>query len=163
MTQDPTTYSDLEQGRIKHIDFRIRADFERRVLDIEATYQMQAPVSGSLFLDTVKLNIKDVRANGEALAWELGEDDEVLGQRLTLKELNGADQFTLIFSTSPESRALQWIDAEKTLGGSHPFLFSQCQSIHARSVFPCQDTPSVRFTFTAEVEAPEGLTAVMAA
>ena len=163
MTQDPTTYSDLEQGRIKHIDFRIRADFERRVLDIEATYQMQAPVSSSLFLDTVKLNIKDVRANGEALAWELGEDDEVLGQRLTLKELNGADQFTLIFSTSPESRALQWIDAEKTLGGSHPFLFSQCQSIHARSVFPCQDTPSVRFTFTAEVEAPEGLTAVMAA
>lgn len=163
MTQDPTTYSDLEQGRIKHIDFRIRADFSRRVLDIEATYQMQAPVSGSLFLDTVKLNIKDARANGEALTWELGEEDEVLGQRLHLKGLNGADQFTLKFSTSPESRALQWIDAEKTLGGSHPFLFSQCQSIHARSVFPCQDTPSVRFTFTAEVESPEGLTAVMAA
>ena len=162
-TKDPTTYSDLEQGRIKHIDFRIRADFSTRILDIKATYQMETPVSGSLFLDTVKLTIKDAKANSEALAWELDEEDEVLGQRLQLKNLNGADTFTLKFSTSPESRALQWIDAEKTMGGKHPFLFSQCQSIHARSIFPCQDTPSVRFTFSAEVEAPEGLTAVMAA
>lgn len=161
--QDPTTYSDLEQGEIKHIDFRIRADFSTRTLDIEATYQMQAPVSGSLFLDTYKLNIKDAQVNGGALIWELDEEDEVLGQRLQLKNLNGADKFTLKFSTSPESRALQWIDAEKTAGGKHPFLFSQCQSIHARSIFPCQDTPSVRFTYSAEVEAPEGLKAVMAA
>ena len=161
--QDPTTYSDLEQGRIKHIDFRIRADFSTRTLDIEAAYQMQAPVNGSLFLDTVKLNIKDAQVNGRALAWNLGEEDTVLGQRLQLKDLNGADTFTLTFSTSPESRALQWIDAEKTAGGKHPFLFSQCQSIHARSVFPCQDTPSVRFTYSAVVDAPEGLTAVMAA
>ena len=78
MTQDPTTYSDLEQGRIKHIDFRIRADFPTRTLDIEATYQMQAPVDGPLFLDTVKLNIKDATSVGKALAWELGEEDEVL-------------------------------------------------------------------------------------
>ncbi|MFT3892367.1 MAG: M1 family metallopeptidase [Anaerolineales bacterium] len=163
MTQDPTTYSDLEQGKIKHIDFRIRADFSACLLDIEARYQMQTPVSGSLFLDTVKLNIKDAKANGKELEWELGEEDEVVGQRLHLKNLNGADKFTLTFSTSPDSRALQWIDADKTLGGKHPFLFSQCQSIHARSIFPCQDTPSVRFTYSAEVEAPAGLTAVMAA
>ena len=161
--QDPTTYTDLEQGKIKRIDFRIRADFSTRTLDIEATYQMQAPVNGSLFLDTYKLRIKDAQANGQTLTWELDEEDEVLGQRLHLKNLNGADRFTLKFSTSPESRALQWIDAEKTAGGKHPFLFSQCQSIHARSIFPCQDTPSVRFTYSAEVEAPEGLRAVMAA
>jgi len=161
--QDPTTYSDLEQGKIKHIDFRIRADFSTRTLDIEATYQMQSPIQGSLFLDTYKLSIKDAQGNGGALAWELDEEDEVLGQRLHLKGLDGADRFTLTFSTAPESRALQWIDAEKTAGGKHPFLFSQCQSIHARSIFPCQDTPSVRFTYSAEVEAPEGLRAVMAA
>src|SRR5207249_374928 len=38
-----------------------------------------------------------------------------------------------------------------------------CQAIHARSVFPCQDTPSVRFTYSAEVEVAQGLVAVLAA
>ncbi|NWG05711.1 MAG: leukotriene A4 hydrolase C-terminal domain-containing protein [Chloroflexi bacterium] len=162
-SQDPTTYSDLEQGRIRHIDFHIRADFSARVLDIEATYHMQTAVNGSLFLDTYRLNIKDAQANGRPLAWELDEEDEVLGSRLQLTQLDTVDKFTLKFSTSPESRALQWIDAGQTAGGKHPFLFSQCQSIHARSIFPCQDTPSVRFTYSAEVDVPEGLRAVMAA
>ena len=161
--QDPTTYTDLEQGRIKHIDFRIRADFSARILDIEATYQMQEPVRGSLYLDTFKLNMKQAHVNGRELAWEFDENDEILGERLHLKGLDGASSFTLAFSTSPESRALQWIDAAQTAGGKHPFLFSQCQSIHARSIFPCQDTPSVRFTYSAEVEVPKGLRAVMAA
>ena len=49
---DPTSYTDLTQGTIKHIDFRIRVDFSTRILDIEATYQMRQPIQGSLFLDT---------------------------------------------------------------------------------------------------------------
>src|SRR5690606_35254612 len=39
----------------------------------------------------------------------------------------------------------------------------QCQAIHARSVVPCQDTPSIRQTFTAELDVPSELRAVMAA
>jgi hypothetical protein len=69
----------------------------------------------------------------------------------------------LVFRTSPEARALQWLNASQTAGGSHPFLFSQCQAIHARSIFPCQDSPSVRFTYSAEVEVPQELVAAMAA
>ena len=50
-----------------------------------------------------------------------------------------------------------------TAGGKHPYLFSQCQAIHARSVIPCQDSPLARFTFDARVTVPEALTVVMAA
>ena len=46
--KDPTTYTDLSQGKIKHIDFRISVDFSTRTLDIEATYQMQEPIHSSL-------------------------------------------------------------------------------------------------------------------
>lgn len=40
-------------------------------------------------------------------------------------------------------------------------MFSQCQAIHARSLVPCQDTPSVKFTFRAEVTHPVHLTALL--
>jgi leukotriene-A4 hydrolase len=36
------------------------------------------------------------------------------------------------YETSPNASALQWLDANATLGKRHPYLFSQCQAIHAR-------------------------------
>jgi leukotriene-A4 hydrolase len=33
-------------------------------------------------------------------------------------------------------------------------MFSQCQAIHARSVFPCQDTPDVKSTFSFALRSP---------
>ena len=162
-TQDPTTYADLSQGKIKHIDFRIKVDFDEHVLDIEATYQLDKLISGTLFLDTYKIDLKQALANDRALIWEFDNEDDVLGQRLQLQGLNNDSSFKLVFRTSPEARALQWMNASQTKGGEHPFLYSQCQATHARSIFPCQDAPSVRFTYSAEVEVPSALRAVMAA
>src|SRR5512142_2584139 len=162
MEKDATTFTDLTQGKIKHIDFRIGVNFATRVLDIEATYRLQEPVHGSLYLDSSKIDLKKAHTNDKELKWEFDVKDDILGQRLHLQELNTAT-FTLTFQTSTEASALQWLTASQTAGGSYPFLFSQCQAIHARSVFPCQDTPSVRFTYSAEVEVPQGLVAAMAA
>src|SRR5512139_3191370 len=161
--KDPASYTDLTQGKIKHIDFRISVNFSIRVLDIEATYQLQEPVQGSLYLDSFKIELQKAHVNGRPLQWECDASDEVLGERLHLKGFEGDLTFTLTFQTSTEARALQWLTASQTAGGEYPFLFSQCQAIHARSVFPCQDTPSVRFTYSAEVEVPQGLVAAMAA
>ena len=33
-------------------------------------------------------------------------------------------------------------------------LVSQCQSIHARSIFPCQDTPNIKSTFDFNIRSP---------
>jgi leukotriene-A4 hydrolase len=160
---DPHSYADLQQGKIAHIDLRIQADFEAHILKIEADYRLAEPVSGSLFLDTAGIELLKAVAEGKELRWEFDQQDELLGERLHLKELNGASSFSLVFNTSNAARALQWLPAVQTASGEHPFLYSQCQAIHARSIFPCQDTPSVRFTFSAEMEVPRALTAVMAA
>ena len=160
---DPHSYADLAQGKIAHINLYIKADFESHILKIEAEYQLAEPVSGSLFLDTSQIDLEGAQTNSRPIRYEFDEQDELLGERLHLQELENVASFTLTFTTSPEARALQWLPEAQTAGGQHPFLFSQCQAIHARSVFPCQDTPSVRFTFTAEVEVPKPLTAALAA
>jgi aminopeptidase N len=160
---DPTSYTDLTQGKVGHIDFHIQVDFSSRTLDVEATYQMQEPIHGSLYLDSFKIKLNEAHVNGHKLQSEFDANDDVLGQRLHLKNFDGDSSFTLKFRTSPDARALQWMSVAQTAGGKYPFLFSQCQASNARSIFPCQDTPSVRFTYSAEVEVPKGLTAVMAA
>ena len=45
--------------------------------------------------------------------------------------------------------------------GEYPFVFTQGQPINARSYIPCQDTPSVRSTFTAKVTAHKKFTILM--
>uniref|UniRef100_A0A183GNY4 Peptidase_M1 domain-containing protein n=1 Tax=Heligmosomoides polygyrus TaxID=6339 RepID=A0A183GNY4_HELPZ len=42
-------------------------------------------------------------------------------------------------------------------------LFSQCQAIHARSIMPCMDTPSVKSSYDAEITVPTGMVCLMSA
>lgn len=160
---DPHSYSDLTQGKISHINLHIKVDFEAHILNVEADYQLEDPVSGSLFLDSSKIDLMQAKANGQDLPWKFDDQNKLLGERLHLKNLDKVSSFKLVFKTSPEARALEWMPAIQTAGRKYPFLFSQCEAIHARSVFPCQDTPSLRFTYSAEIEVPKPLTAVMAA
>jgi aminopeptidase N len=57
----------------------------------------------------------------------------------------------IMYSTTPQCSALQWLEPNQTASKTHPYLFSQCQAIHCRSMVPCQDTPSVKAPYSAEV------------
>jgi len=161
--KDPHSYTDLSQGQIQHIGFDIHVDFDKKILNVKADYSLKGSVSGTLSLDTRSLQISRVYSNGKDVVWELLEADEILGQRLDLMELKEIQSFTIECQTDPSSEALQWVSPERTLGGVYPYLYSQCQEIQARSVFPCQDSPAVRITYDASITVPEKLMAVMAA
>ena len=67
------------------------------------------------------------------------------------------------YGTTAKCQALLWMEPNQTSGGVHPFVFSQCQSILARSMLPCQDTPSLKATYSASVTAPKGINVLMSA
>jgi Peptidase M1 N-terminal domain len=67
------------------------------------------------------------------------------------------------YSTSPQASGVQWLPPSQTDGGKHPYLFTQFQAIHARSMIPCQDTPAVKAPYVGSITVPQPLTALMGA
>jgi len=59
--------------------------------------------------------------------------------------------------------AVQWLPPSQTAGGKHPYMFTQCQAIHARALLPCQDSPGVKAPYTASLTVPDGLVGLMSA
>lgn len=161
--QDPHSFADTRQGRIRHVDFELEVDFQTRTLSGTGTYTLEAPVAGSLFLDTRDIHIERVFAGQEDLAWSFDQEDRVKGKRLHIQNPQALSKIGITFRTSKEATALGWLDPPQTAGGKHPFLLSQCQAIHARSMIPCQDSPSVRFTYSARIKVAAPLTAAMSA
>jgi len=162
---DPHSYFDDAQPRTSSWHLRLRVDFQRRVLDGEVTLLFPKGSGGTLDLDTRGLTIHRayVTANATSLAFELGPEDPILGRRLRLELPKGAMGITIAYETSPDASGLQWLEPAQTEGKLHPFLFSQCQAIHARSLLPCQDCAVARVPYDAQVLVPKPLSAVMSA
>ncbi len=161
---DPHSYFDTDQPRTKHVRLRWQVDFHTHQLTGTATLLFETSSSGTADLDSKGLTITSVQTpTGHHIPYALGADEPILGRKLQLQLPAETTEVTITYRTSPEALALQWLDPTQTSGKRHPFLFSQCQAIHARTLAPLQDTPRARVTYDAEVTVPEPLTAVMSA
>jgi leukotriene-A4 hydrolase len=161
---DPHSYTDSAQPRARHLRLSLRVDFAAARLEGEAELELAEPAGGVLDLDSKALEVREaVTGSGTAVPFEVFPEEPILGSRVRLTLPEGTRAVRLRYRTSPDAPALQWLAPEQTAGGAHPFLFSQCQAIHARSLAPVPDTPRQRLTYEAEVEVPEPLSAVMSA
>jgi aminopeptidase N len=161
---DPHSYNDSTQPETESLDWKARVDFRTRRLHAEVTLTLKEASAGPLDLDTRGLEIRAVvDAQGKPLPFNLAPPEPILGSRLRVELPAGLRQLTVRYRTSPDASALQWLTPSMTAGGQHPFLFSQCQAIHARSVIPLQDTPRIRIRYKAALTIPKALKAVMAA
>ncbi len=163
---DPHSVTDDSQPAVAHFDWEARVDFGRHVIEGDVFLRFASPPAAAtpLDLDTRGLTIVGVMdETKEPLGFELHAPDATLGARLTVQVPAGAKGVRVIYRTAPDASALQWLEPSQTHGGRHPYLFTQCQAIHARSVLPCQDTPARRVTYRATLVVPDGLKAVMAA
>jgi len=161
---DPHSFADDAQGVTRHIDLNLDVDFETHTIACEARLHLREPFGGPLDLDSRDLQLTSVKtADGADIPYEIAEKDAVLGDRLRLNLPDGTTELVFRYRTADDAVALGWLDPVQTAGGEHPFLFSQCQPIHARTFVPCQDTPRFRVTYAARVTVPAPLRAVMSA
>jgi aminopeptidase N len=156
-----------DRVRVTHADIVWTVDFESRSIagSVRWTFQ-RAPGAETepLILDTRGLAVESVRTtSGAPVRHEMGEAHAALGTPLRIHAAPGQTQVEVAYRTGPDASGLQWLTPSQTAGGRRPFLFSQAQAILARTFLPCQDSPEVRFTYTAQVRTAAGLTAVMAA
>jgi aminopeptidase N len=161
---DPHSYTDDTQPQTVSFALKARVDFASQTLAAEVVLRFAEAKAGTLDLDTRDLAIHAVEdAGGRALAFVMHEPEPFLGARLSITLPEPTPSITIRYATSPDASALQWLAPAQTRGGVHPYLFSQCQAIHARSLVPLQDTPRLRVRYRAELTIPKALRAVMAA
>jgi aminopeptidase N len=161
---DPHSYCDDTQAQTVSFALTAHVGFATRTLGGDVTLVFREPASGTLDLDTRDLTIERVEdAEQRELPFVLHPAEPILGSRLEIRIATATPRIRILYTTSPDASALQWLAPDQTAGGTHPFLFSQCQAIHARSVVPLQDTPRLRVRYQVRLSFPRELRAVMAA
>jgi leukotriene-A4 hydrolase len=161
---DPHSFAEAGQPVTERIDLSLRVDFAAQVLAGEAVLHFQEASTGPLDLDTRDLRVDSVEtAGGATLRHELSSPEPILGSRMRVHLSPGTRAIRIRYATAPNASALQWLEPSQTAGGQHPYLYSQCQPIHARSILPLQDTARIRMRFGARLTVPAHLRALMAA
>ena len=166
---DPSSLANPHEVRVEHLDLQLSLDFDRCLVSGSVLLRLRVLREGSaeVHLDSRELSIEKAEVAGQLVPFRVDGPSGPLGSRLRVavpaahRSAGSVFELSIAYSTSPAASATQWLPAAATSSRSHPFLFTQCQAIHARSLLPCQDSPGVKQTYSAVVRAPAWCTVLM--
>jgi len=163
--KDWHTHSNADSVVARHLNLDIRVDFDRKKINGQATWQLENKLqANSVVFDTKDLRIDSILDDqGRKVSFTQSPDDVIIGSALRVPLNPGQQSLTIYYETGDAPIALQWLEPAQTFGKKHPFLYTQSESIYARSWIPCQDGPGIRYTYEATVRTPKGLMALMSA
>lgn len=163
--KDPHSYAQPNNVAVKHLHLDLTADFSTKTLDGYAELTLENYTGATeLWLDTKELTIKKVTLDdGSEAQYKLGQADVHLGQSMQVNIKPQTKKVKIFYSTSPNAEALQWLEPAQTSGKKYPFLFSQSQAILARTWIPIQDSPGIKFTYSAAIRTNPELMVLMSA
>ncbi|KAK8124565.1 Leucine aminopeptidase 2 [Apiospora kogelbergensis] len=155
-TRDPNTLSNYGAWLTKHTTVNFKVNFDKQRLEGSVSLDLESLTdkeSNEIILDTTCLDISSVKLSNVDLKWELKETVAPYGSPLHVTIPEGAQKgdrvkLDIALATTKDCTGLQWMTPAQTGNKKHPFVYSQCQAILARSILPCQDTPDVKSTFT---------------
>lgn len=169
-SHDESSYAEPDKVVVKDLALDLKLDFDAKQIGGTATYTLEwkDKAAKQLVLDTRELSVEKVEAidaDGKAspLQFVLAPADKVFGSKLSIEAPAQPGKVQITYHTAPTASGLQWLEPSMTEGKKLPFMFSQSQAIHARSWVPLQDTPSVRFTYSAHVTSRADVMVLMSA
>ena len=116
-------------------------------------------------LDIQGLKIKKVKDDrGINLFYKISSTKPEQGENLEIQFadamiMSQVKAITIEYETTPDQQASSWLTKEQTDGKRLPYMFTQCESIHCRSIAPLQDTPAVKITYDLLLRVPRSFEA----
>lgn len=166
MVDDPHSFSKPSIAYVEHLDLDLKVDFKRQQMSGKASWTINNKAKAhEIIFDDSKLNISRITLGSEEkeTSFSYGPETKYLGKALKVVILPDTRLIHIYYTTGKDASALQWLSPQQTAGKKKPYLFTQSQSIAARSWIPCQDSPGIRFTYNASVKVPADLLALMSA
>lgn len=164
--KDIHSFAKPDEAQMTDLALDIKVDFEKKTIGGKAAISFEnKKAAKQLFLDTKELKISKVTLGKEEkeTKFQLSKEQAIKGSALAIDIQADTKLVNIYYETSPSAGALQWLSPAQTAGKQKPFLFTQSQAILARTWVPCQDSPGIRFTYSAKVQVPSDLLAVMSA
>ncbi len=164
--KDEHSFAKPNLAVVKHLDLDIKVDFETQSISGKASWKIENSSKGNeIIFDENTLNITKVTLDDDEkeTKFELGTAVKFHGKPLRVTIEPNTTKVNIYYNTTKKAIALQWLTPQQTADKKKPFLFSQGQSIWSRTWIPCQDSPGIRFTYSARVIVPKDLMAMMSA
>ncbi|KAI0875655.1 peptidase family M1-domain-containing protein [Hypoxylon argillaceum] len=160
--RDPNTLANYGEWLTRHTTINLKINFEKQRLEGSVLLELESLTdkkSQEIILDTNHLSVLSVKSNSADLQWALKDPVAPYGSPLHVSVPEGVSQgdtlkLDIALETTKHCVGLQWMTPAQTGNKKHPYVYSQCQAILARSIFPCQDTPDVKSTFSFNITSP---------
>lgn len=155
---DIHTLASIKHFRPTHLHLDWTVDWTTKTIAGSVEHKITALTNNQqqIVFDSSFLNITSVEVDGQKTDFEVQHRANSLGSPLVvqLPKASVADSSLTVkiqYSTTEDCTALGWLSKEQTTAKTAPFLYSQCQAIHCRSLVPIFDSPWWKITYTATV------------
>lgn len=167
---DTSTFSNYLEIKQTNLNLNLKIDFNSETLigNVGIDFECYKDNLDMIMLDVWDLDVKrvDNRLSGDSLEFFIHYDAQSeIGDFLAIKlkrKLSKGEKLYLniYYSTKKTSKSVQWLTPEMTFGGDFPYMFTQNEPIYARTMVPCQDTPSVKIPVKAALTLRKDLVAL---
>ena len=180
---DVNTYSNFQEIIQREVNLDVSIDFENKSMfgTIKTKYEILNTSLENIVLDLHGPDVSSISLINNELEkidldyyiYDKNKDKDALGTPLvinilSLKNKNNKEYENIIkkkeiiisieFKTNEKCNGIQYLTKEQTRSKSHPFMFTQCEAILCRTLFPIQDTPSVKSIYKVKTSISPPLT-----